>query len=692
MSSIALIFDVIFSCLITLTFLYRCGNYRRQHPITTGAVFISWSFSVLFIFLLPLDISLAAYRECQSQNISTISTTTISPDNLNLSNTIEKSCPRPWSYVNPRSYEVLWRIIYWTSQCLTWFILPFMQSICQTGEFYWKGKIRFALRSNLIYYGTLLLIFGILVIYVAVNYNLSASNFKVTVIAASTTWGLFLLVLMLGYGLVEVPLNVYNHSRTSYVLSHIQFNLSKLYNEKIDIEERLESLVEDISKLCLQIKYNDSLRPCLEEIVRIIPEQYSNRVKLTMDDYEDYRATTTTTNNLIDLPTEKQLIKLHGLIKKSKHIHHRVQASWVQMINQAFYLEDILNNENNSNRSFVKQSPLPRSWLRQKLFDEHPVLEWYTFCFLRPWALRFLGVGLGIISLIVIWSEMTFFSTSPVLSIFARIVNAARHHYDYFTIEIFCCLSLAYLCLCAYYTIFRMRIFNYFYLSLYHLTDENSLIFAATFLCRLTAPLSYNFLGMIHMDQVITKKTDRQETVFTTIMGRMSVIPMISRGFNFYFPMLICLLCVGTYFRFGSRCLHIFGVRQFFDDDYVSAEYVEDGKNLMKKERRNLGGIDNVTTMANTTTATQRRDRRRELEEKYGLRSTSTNSKSSKLPSDDLAEIISESRQLKASSSSSDEPLIMNNNNHNQRVPPSATTASGSSRRVAPPTNIFNDI
>ena len=29
--------------------------------------------------------------------------------------------------------------------------------------------------------------------------------------------------------------------------------------------------------------------------------------------------------------------------------------------------------------------------------------------------------------------------------------------------------------------------------------------------------------------------------------------------------------------------------------------------------------------MANTTTATQRRDRRRELEEKYGLRSTTNN-------------------------------------------------------------------
>jgi len=38
------------------------------------------------------------------------------------------------------------------------------------------------------------------------------------------------------------------------------------------------------------------------------------------------------------------------------------------------------------------------------------------------------------------------------------------------------------------------------------------------------------------------------------------------------------------------------------------------------EERRGYGGVD---TLANTTTATQRRDRRRELEEKYGLRSAS---------------------------------------------------------------------
>ncbi len=66
-------------------------------------------------------------------------------------------------------------------------------------------------------------------------------------------------------------------------------------------------------------------------------------------------------------------------------------------------------------------------------------------------------------------------------------------------------------------------------------------------------------------------------------MGHLTAISIVSLGFNFYFPMLICLLSIGTFFRLGSRCLHACGFRQFFDDDDLSAEYVEDGKNLMKR-------------------------------------------------------------------------------------------------------------
>lgn len=52
-----------------------------------------------------------------------------------------------------------------------------MQSFCQSGEFYLSGKLRGALISNAIYYGTYLAIFGVLLIYVAVKNDIDGYYF-----------------------------------------------------------------------------------------------------------------------------------------------------------------------------------------------------------------------------------------------------------------------------------------------------------------------------------------------------------------------------------------------------------------------------------------------------------------------------------------------------------------------------------
>ena len=46
-------------------------------------------------------------------------------------------------------------------------ILPIMQSYAKAGEFTILGKMKYALITNAIYYGTYLLIFGVCLIYVA---------------------------------------------------------------------------------------------------------------------------------------------------------------------------------------------------------------------------------------------------------------------------------------------------------------------------------------------------------------------------------------------------------------------------------------------------------------------------------------------------------------------------------------------
>lgn len=192
---------------------------------------------------------------------------------------------------------------------------------------------------------------------------------------ASTTWGLFLLVLLLGYGLIQVPKNIYNHSRTAYILGHMQFKLSQLYNEKMEVEDRLDALIDDLTKLCMQVKADDPLRPYLEQVLKIVPEQYSDRIKSTVDDYENHRIVLTT--QYADHEIGEKLVKLHERLKSNIHVHHRIQTYWTQGISEAFFLEDIYNSEKNSERLFVRESAIAPPWLRRKLFEQHPKLGKY---------------------------------------------------------------------------------------------------------------------------------------------------------------------------------------------------------------------------------------------------------------------------------------------------------------------------
>lgn len=63
-------------------------------------------------------------------------------------------------------------------------------------------------------------------------------------ITAANTWGLFLLVLLLGYGLVEIPRSYWNASRHGHLLIKTYFKAAKLMTEKADAEENLEDVME----------------------------------------------------------------------------------------------------------------------------------------------------------------------------------------------------------------------------------------------------------------------------------------------------------------------------------------------------------------------------------------------------------------------------------------------------------------
>ncbi|KAH9508112.1 LMBR1 domain-containing protein 2 [Bulinus truncatus] len=609
MSAGPLIIEILFTCALAAFLLHRYGDLKKQHILITVCCFISWYFSLMIIFILPLDVSLTSYRQCVSDHTpksTTVLYTTIDTNSTQYYNTsttsnvnsndipskalisnsgVESfnfSCEQPASYVPDQVLPVLWRIIYWTSQVLTWLIMPMMQSYAKTGDFTVLGKIKSALIENAIFYGTYLLIFGICLIYVAAHVTIDGEKLKIIGVTASNTWGLFVLVLMLGYGLVDVPRSLWNKSKRGYMLSNTYFKIAKLSTEKTEAEEALEDVLEETRRTAEKIRYNHPLRKHMDTILTKCPESTRQSVRGKNDDFEDF-------NQPQDILSESSLVKLHKKVIRRSQIQRRTSILWTNLINTALEWEDIDTNLQSSERKY-RHSDMTKGvfyfpWMR-KIYT--PSVEWHWKCLLRPYVYM-VGAGLlTVVSFMVVWSECLFFIKDPVLSLFAVFINLARENYDYVYIELVSVLTIAYLCFCAYFSVFKIRVLNLYYIAPHHQTNEHSLIFIGMMLCRLTPPMCLNFLGLIHLDSHIIQDGKIEETSYTKIMGHMDVISIISNGFNIYFPILIVLLCICTYFSLGSRVLSALGFQQFIGDDDMTQELIDEGKELVAREKRKI--------------------------------------------------------------------------------------------------------
>ena len=57
-------------------------------------------------------------------------------------------------------------------------------------------------------------------------------------------------------------------------------------------------------------------------------------------------------------------------------------------------------------------------------------------------------------------------------------------------------------------------------------------------------------------------------------------------GFFIYYPMLLVILCIATYFSLGTRCLNLVGFQQFMGDNDMTSDLVDEGKELIRPEKR----------------------------------------------------------------------------------------------------------
>ena len=113
--------------------------------------------------------------------------------------------------------NALWQFSYWAAFSLCWIVFPFLSDYVDAGEFTVAGRIKRSIINNLIFYGIALVIAMFPLAYLwfkgqfeGYGYDSSSHlacrvSFKGFLMALGNAWGLFLIILFLGYGIVQVP-------------------------------------------------------------------------------------------------------------------------------------------------------------------------------------------------------------------------------------------------------------------------------------------------------------------------------------------------------------------------------------------------------------------------------------------------------------------------------------------------------
>ena len=125
---------------------------------------------------------------------------------------------------------------------------------------------------------------------------------KAIAASASNTWGLFWLVLLLGYGLVDIPRSVWHSALPGPLLNRLYFKAAKLHAEKSEAEENLEDYLEALQAALNRISPGDPLRRHAETISDKLPLEWRERMKR--------KATNANQMSESEL-NEKALVRLH---------------------------------------------------------------------------------------------------------------------------------------------------------------------------------------------------------------------------------------------------------------------------------------------------------------------------------------------------------------------------------------------
>jgi len=133
---------------------------------------------------------------------------------------------------------VVWYIMYWASFFLNWIIIPFLMEYLASGDFTTKEKIVRSIKNNIPMFILYLVLFIIVVIILAVTPSgreaLENEGIVGCVIGLSLVFGLLSIVILLGHGIIQIPISYLKYASNRKKLRYLQYKAAEYDSKQRD--------------------------------------------------------------------------------------------------------------------------------------------------------------------------------------------------------------------------------------------------------------------------------------------------------------------------------------------------------------------------------------------------------------------------------------------------------------------------
>ncbi|KAI5274519.1 hypothetical protein E4T47_02489 [Aureobasidium subglaciale] len=448
---------------------------------------------------------------------------------------------------------VAWRLAYWLTFVLTWFVLPLLGEYCDSGYREPKDRFIYSLRSNARYQLITLSVGTTGAVYFFwQNRNDDTTNkaetLKALVMAMAYAYGLILAIYLMGHGLVAIPRRLIRDASVSARLKRLQSHAPGIH-EKLD--EAVDNL-QQVEAQILQLRQRKNTMP--KDLQEWVEELYDT------SSLPESRPSVGSATAPPPVVTERYLAELSRKVKRARHKRARFTGEWNYLVRKAARLQSLLD---------LSSTQRPKA----------ANMRYHVQVHILPALRVILGVILACASVGLLWSEVVHEMDSKLSLVGKSVVHhpSSSRGQIGFAGQMISAAWLLYMCAAALYSVTEVKVWGNRALVRRQTYAESACWYSLQ-VAKLTVPLSFNFITMI--DPTIS-----EGTTFYRFLGRLINLTPAIGNFSAYFPIVVMLPVVATIFNLYGKIKNVigFGVLEDEHDEPGTGTWRE-GRILIERE------------------------------------------------------------------------------------------------------------